>query len=169
MKIQVTLEFNSPEEAIVALGKYVKDAPAPVKSSSHEAPQAVQAPVAAGTPKRGRGRPPKNAKAEEPPKPTVVAAEARGAESPAPVADAGSSVAAPPEEKVSTQSAPPTEQDVIAALQACLNAVGMTKTRACFARFGVTRGSEVEPDQRAEFITYVGKVAKKEIDPEASA
>jgi len=36
-----------------------------------------------------------------------------------------------------------------------------------FVRYGVTRGAEVKPEDRAGFIAYCGQVARKEVDPEA--
>lgn len=174
MKVKVTFEFNSEAEAIVFLDRSSNPV-APVKSAAVEPSQAAKAPDAAGSDKRGRGRPKKvNGPASVP---------AVGATRPAP-----QTPAAPTTKTVAPEKAPdeahkadpagvvpapvaavPTPEQVVAALQKVLKAKGMPVTQQVFQRWGVTRGAEVKDAARAEFIAYCEKVATGEVDPAKAA
>ena len=169
MKVSVSLDFNTVEEAIKFLGDKVMG-PAPhgkLEAAPKPAPTGfVRAKIRAG---RGPGRPKK-----------IVAPDASlpsAAPTPAPAAPAAtpepaSPVKNPPIETVQATSTPeaaspvPSEDEVRAALQAVLDSVGMNKVTATLARFGVKRGREITPEQRTEFIAYCDQVARKEVDPE---
>ena len=155
MKVNVSFQFDSPEEAVQFLGRKVL--------GLQDAPKQPEAPKL--TEKRGRGRPPKKAEAPQEPKSAAEPAKADpavAASAPQPAASIGVVGQAP----AVMAAAVPSDADVTAALQAVLKATGMNKVTAIFARYGVQRGREVKGDDRAGFIAYCAKVASKEIDPE---
>jgi hypothetical protein len=168
MKVQVTFEFNSPEEAIAWQAKvFMPDQkPKAAGVAPGEPRQAASTPPPAEGPKRGRGRPPKKVTPPAPAqeanpdgaaKATVVAAEASGAESPT-----SSAPAAPSGEALS-------DADMTAALKALLAGPGMEPAQEVLKRFGVRRGAEVLQEDRPRFIKYAGLVAAKKVDPAKQA
>jgi hypothetical protein len=159
MKVNVSFQFDSPEEAVQFLGRKVLGV--------QDAPKQPEAPKP--TEKRGRGRPPKKAEAPQEPKSAAEPAKADpavAASAPQPAAPVKSPAAEPSQAPQAPVAAVPSDADVTAALQAVLKATGMNKVTAIFARYGVQRGREVKGDDRAGFIAYCAKVASKEIDPE---
>jgi hypothetical protein len=162
MKVNVSFQFDSPEEAVQFLGRKVLGV--------QDAPKQLEAPRP--TKKRGRGRPPKKAEAPVGPKPAVGdsaasdAAPTPTASAPQPAAPVKSPAAEPSQAAQAPTAAVPSDADVTAALQAVLKATGMNKVTAIFARYGVQRGREVKGEDRTGFIAYCAKVASKEIDPE---
>jgi hypothetical protein len=162
MKVNVSFQFDSPEEAVQFLGRKVLGV--------QDAPKQPEAPKPAE--KRGRGRPPKKAEAPAPSLSSVanqgaIPAEAPAASAPQPAAPVKSPAIEPsPAPQAPTAASIPADADVTAALQAVLKATSMNKVTAIFARYGVQRGREVKGDDREGFIAYCAKVASKEIDPE---
>jgi hypothetical protein len=159
VKVNVSFQFDSPEEAVQFLGRKVLGV--------QDAPKQPEAPKP--TEKRGRGRPPKKAEAPQEPKSAAEPAKADpavAALAPQPAAPVKSPAAEPSQAPQAPVAAVPSDADVTAALQAVLKATGMNKVTAIFARYGVQRGREVKGDDRAGFIAYCAKVASKEIDPE---
>jgi hypothetical protein len=159
MKVNVSFQFDSPEEAVQFLGRKVLGV--------QDAPKQPEAPKPAE--KRGRGRPPKKAEAPAPSLSSVanqgaIPAEAPTASAPTPAAPAANTP--PAAGAQSPAAAVPSDADVTAALQAVLKATSMNKVTAIFARYGVQRGREVKGEDRAGFIAYCAKVASKDIDPE---
>jgi hypothetical protein len=159
VKVNVSFQFDSPEEAVQFLGRKVLGV--------QDAPKQPEAPKP--TEKRGRGRPPKKAEAPQEPKSAAEPAKADpavAALAPQPAAPVKSPAAEPSQAPQAPVAAVPSDADVTAALQAVLKATGMNKVTAIFARYGVQRGREVKGEDRAGFIAYCAKVASKEIDPE---
>jgi hypothetical protein len=172
VKVNVSFQFDSPEEAVQFLGRKVLGV--------QDAPKQPEAPKP--TEKRGRGRPPKKAEAPQEPKsaaepakadPAVAASAPKGgtlqawaSKVPQPAAPVKSPAAEPSQAPQAPVAAVPSDADVTAALQAVLKATGMNKVTAIFARYGVQRGREVKGEDRTGFIAYCAKVASKEIDPE---
>jgi hypothetical protein len=167
MKVNVSFQFDSPEEAVQFLGRKVLGV--------QDAPKQPEAPKIAAE-KRGRGRPPKKAEALEkagasqpagvPVNAGVLLTPAPTASAPQPAAPVKSPAVEPSQASQAPTVAAPSDADVTAALQAVLKATGMNKVTAIFARYGVQRGREVKGEDRAGFIAYCAKVASKEIDPE---
>jgi hypothetical protein len=169
MKVNVSFQFDSPEEAVQFLGRKVLGVPPePAMPKQIEAPRPTE--------KRGRGRPPK--KAEAPEKAGASQGD-RGtgttgstptppptASVPQPAVPAKSPAAEPSQAAQAPTAAVPSDADVTAALQSVLKATGMNKVTAIFARYGVQRGREVKGEDRAGFMADCAKVASKEIDPE---
>jgi len=165
MKVNVSFQFDSPEEAVQFLGRKVLGV--------QDAPKQPETPKPAE--KRGRGRPPKKAEAPVVATPSAeesagahkaVAPSAPTASASQPVAPVKSPAAEPSQAPQAPVAAVPSDADVTAALQAVLKATSMNKVTAIFARYGVQRGREVKGEDRAGFIAYCAKVASKEIDPE---
>jgi hypothetical protein len=167
MKVNVSFQFDSPEEAVQFLGRKVLGV--------QDAPKQPEAPKPAAE-KRGRGRPPKKAEAPEkagasqpagvPASAGVLLTPAPTVSAPQPAAPVKNPAAEPSQAPQAPAAAVPSDADVTAALQAVLKATGMNKVTAIFARYGVQRGREVKGEDRTGFIAYCAKVASKEIDPE---
>jgi len=160
VKVNVSFQFDSPEEAVQFLGRKVLGV--------QDAPKQPEAPKPAAE-KRGRGRPPKKAEAPEKAgasQPAGVPASAGVLLTPAPTVSAPQPTGLSPAPQAPEVAS---DADVTAALQAVLKATSMNKVTAIFARYGVQRGREVKGEDRAGFIAYCAKVASKEIDPEKGA
>lgn len=198
MSVQVTLVFNTVEEAIVALGKVggitksttqlPPAAPKPAEplpiaetSSTAQAAVAASVPAAAGpdeAPKRQRKpradagvpRGPYKDKTIESPAPAGeanVAATVPQSSGAAPAASGVSETAAQPAPATSTPvgqtpmlaaAAVPAVEEVQKAVEKLFAAKDYDGTKECLARFGVKRGQDLMPDQRAEFIAKVNRV-----------
>lgn len=155
MSVKVTFEFANAEEAIVALGKIIG---APTTAAVPPAPPAEKP---ARKPRADKGQPrdpygPRNpeagASAGAP-----VGAQPQGALAQAPAAApaAAAPQATPP---AAPAAAAPTNNEVQAAVEKLFNAKGFEDCAAVLSRFGVKRGKDLLPEQRAEFIAKVDRV-----------
>jgi hypothetical protein len=161
MKVNVQLEFDSPEAAIAFLGRKVMEQ----EPKKPEVP-VVRTPPGPRQPRADKGKPRgPYKKAEAPAKSSSVeapqAAQAPESSAPEPAAQPAEDVSAeqPPASSVSVTepaaAAPiPTEADVTAALQDVLNGKGMPAVTAIFEKYGVRRGRDVPIEKRAEFLVY---------------
>lgn len=168
MAVQVALTFNSVDEAIVALAKLVaaggKVAPQPAA-----APQPVEKKERKGRSDAGQPRGPH--KKDEPNATGADTGAAQGAPASAAEAtparaavqagttdprttahNAGPSTSTTPAPVPTAPVAPPSPDDVQKAVEKLFNAKGYEDTHATLSRFGVTRGKDLTPDQRADFI-----------------
>jgi hypothetical protein len=175
MKVQVTFEFNSPEEAIAWHAKVFmpEQKPKAAGVAPGEPRQAASTPPPAEGPKRGRGRPPKTV---TPPAPAPEAKSAVEAGTETPVGSgADDAEAAGTTERIAPPSTTPaasaalSDADMTAALKAILAGPGMEPAQEVLKRFGVRRGAEVLQEDRPRFIKYAGLVAAKKVDPAKQA
>jgi hypothetical protein len=156
-KVVVTLEFDSVEASIAALGKVAGLVAAPAAAPKSDAPAAEKPPrkgrADAGVP---RG----------PHKPTEPIANATGAGAAAPVgttASAAVTQAAPvaaapapqPTPPVAIITAPIADDTVQAAVEKLFNKIDYDGTFAALSKFGVKRGKDLPQPVRAEFLQRV--------------
>lgn len=174
--VQVTLNFNSMDEAILALGKLAVGA-APIKAAVATGKSGAEIPVPATSTATKPGRKPRNdagkprGSYKEPAAPDVLATSVAPAPTPAAPVAADPKAAAPEtagarqSDKVGSGAAsadptpaaaapvkPISDEQIQSAIQALWDAKGAATTLAVFSRFGVKVGRELKPEQRADFI-----------------
>lgn len=174
MSVQVALTFNSVDEAIVALGKLVtaggKVAPQPAAAPQPAEKKERKGRSDAGQPRGPHKKDESNAAAAggsttgtSPVTPAAVASTTTGAPAASEpgVAQAASAVPAKPAAPAApTQppSAPATTDDVQTAIAKLYEDRGHIDCESVLSRFGVKRGKDLLPDQRAPFIAKVNRV-----------
>jgi hypothetical protein len=174
--VRITLEYNTAEEAIVALAK-LGDIESPVKNAApapvrEEGQQEHTAPAASAPEAAPRSRKPRAdaGKTRGPRKVNAAPAAATAVADVAPVPAAAPKPTAPasaPAEGDGPAAVDP--KDVQAAIEQLYAAKQADVTMAALARFGVSRGRDLKPEQRAEFIKYVQQIIAGTADPIASA
>ena len=130
--ISITLEFKTVDEAIVALAKHTQ-----LKAGASCTPMSGVVLANPDKPKRGRGRPKKAAEA-----PDVIEAT--------PVPELLGSV--------QPDVPPATLRDAQVALQSVLDAKGVNPAIDLLSRYGVTRLSDMLPEQYGQFVAEAGTV-----------
>ena len=148
MKVKVTLEFNTPEEAIKFLGDKVM---APLPKAVPDAPRKQRADI--GKPRgayKKAAEPVKNPPIEPVQATSTPASAAPEAAAP----DAASPLAEAPTTEAPVAAAPVTDAEMQEVLQAVLSAKGMPAVTAIFEKYGVKRGREVAAEKRAEFVAH---------------
>lgn len=174
--IQVTFQFKTIEEAVATLGTLLQrgapvpnvDKPAvdPSGKSSNRKPRAD-----AGK-KRGSY---KNVEAPGSRAPLAGAEQsaggdnvkvAEGQQTPPPAASTPETAAPTPPEEANDKGSPsesdaavPDEKAVQAALDKVFTAKGLKPTMALLAEFGVAKGRDLKPEQRADFIKRAEETA----------
>ena len=171
--IEITFYFNTIEEAIATLGSLVQKA-APVATVDDPAkPLVIEKPVVKPRkPRADAGKPRGPYKnVEAPGTGSAPQPDAPAAEDPAggvPVASTPET--APPEASAQQEvtaaqpstpeaGAAPDESAVQAALERLFAAKGAQPALQLLAEFGVKRGRDLKPEQRADFIKRAGEVA----------
>ena len=148
MKVKVTLEFNTPEEAIKFLGDKVM---APLPKAAPDGPRKPRADI--GKPRgayKKVAEPVKSSPVEAPqatPAPAPATPEAAAPDAASPLAEA-------PTTEAPVAAAPVSDAEMQEVLQAVLSAKGMPAVTAIFEKYGVKRGREVSAEKRAEFVAY---------------
>lgn len=172
-KVNVTLEFESPEAAIAALGKLVG-------LTADKAPRKPRNDA-------GRERGPHKPPAGQPPVVPPNAAAASATAKPAAEQGGNASSAATDPSKAgqqvatststsaqasggaasapTTTAAAATQEDVVKAMDGAFNAVGLEVCRAALGRFGVQRIPQVAPEHRAPLVVMLEKLAKVTAKP----
>lgn len=171
-------EFGSVDLAIVTLGKMVgapsakRGDPAPAAAgdtTSAAASSAVPpAPVAPATPTRQRKPRADKGQPRGPYKAGATEAKAEGAGAQGGNPD-GAPVGSPAAPQVAAATAPaggpaapaaavPSDAELQAAVERFFAARGIDDSMALFSRFGVKRGRDLLPEQRAEYIAKVDRV-----------
>ena len=147
MKVKVTLEFNSPEEAIKFLGDKVM---APLPKAVPDAPRKQRADI--GKPRgayKKAAEPVKN-----PPIESVQATSTPDSAAPKAAAPAVEERTDKADTLAPVAAAPVTDAEMQEVLQAVLSAKGMPAVTAIFEKYGVKRGREVPAEKRAEFVAH---------------
>jgi pyruvate dehydrogenase E2 component (dihydrolipoamide acetyltransferase) len=176
MSVKITLEFKSVDEAIVALGKLTPEAHAKALAAATQVPAAAaapatEAPAKTRKPRADAGQPRGPYKTTEQnavaaggaptgTQPTEAPAQSTPAQAPvAPAAAAVPATAAQPQASTpAPESAPaaavvvPTPEQVQAAVEGLYNAKGFDICSEVLGRYGVKRGKDLLPEQRADFI-----------------
>ena len=165
--IEITFYFNTIEEAIATLGSLVQKA-APVANLEKPAQPLVietkvtkpRKPRADAGQKRG---PYKNVEAQPAP---AVSVDARPAAAPQVVASTPETAAPAAQEEVTDKgstsglaAAAPTEAEVQAAIDKVFSAKGLKAAMAALDSFGVKRGRDLKPEDRAAFIQKAEEIA----------
>ena len=148
MKVKVTLEFNSPEEAIKFLGDKVM---APLPKAVPDAPRKQRADI--GKPRgayKKAAEPVKNPPIEPVQATSTPASAAPKAAAPD-MTEATPAVLPIPSRDA---AAPVSDAEMQEVLQAVLSAKGMPAVTAIFEKYGVKRGREVPAEKRAEFVAH---------------
>lgn len=176
MSIKIHLEFDSVDEAIVALGKMVGT---PVRAANPAvtagAPAVQAAPATTRKPRSDAGKPrgphkQPNAAPQDQDRKAPATADSALTTSPAVAApESAVAPAAAPTQAPTAPAVPaatvPTQEAVQAAVEKLYNAKGMEVTRDTLARFGVKRAKELPDDQRAAFIAKAEAVAAGKEQP----
>ena len=177
-KVSVTLEFDSVEAAIAALGKQMVGAPGVTQRGERGADKAKDAGSnpAAGTAPTTRSRKPRAdaGKPRGPYKDAEAAKAAAPATTSIPPSAGSSAVTDPsnagvaatststPADPVPVASAPNNEpavtiEDCRARLEKLFDAKGIVAAQDVLSRFGVKRAGDMKPEQYADFIQHVNE------------
>ena len=156
MKTRVTFEFDSVDEAIVALGKLAGTKPVLTPEQAAAAEKVVALEKARkGRNDKGKKRGPYGAHPQDAEKKEEISAntaENTPATKDIPAEPAKEGEVLPPE-----QPAIPSAADAQKALEELFNKRGIEVARDALSRFGCKRVSELKEGSRAEFIALVEK------------
>lgn len=169
--IQVTFQFKTIEEAVATLGTLLQRG-APVPNVDKPATEAAGS-VSTRKPRADAGKKRGSYKNVEAPAQAVKSTPAGGESDAAPASVVGPAAstpetAAPAAQEEATDkgstseldAAVPDEKAVQAALDKVFTAKGLKPTMALLAEFGVAKGRDLKPEQRAAFIAKAEEQAK---------
>lgn len=170
--IEITFYFNTIEEAIATLGSLVQKA-APVANLEKPAqPLVIETKVTKPRkPRADAGQKRGPYKKVEAPKEATADSQATGEAASGPDASAASTPeTAPPEASAQQEAtaaqpltpeagAAPTEAEVQAAIDKVFSAKGLKAAMAALDSFGVKRGRDLKPEDRAAFIQKAEEIA----------
>lgn len=178
--LKVTLEFDTVEAAIVALGKIAGIAkvraaagasaasvPTPPVAPAAEAVKPAEGAKRRGRPRKdaaGAGAQPDNASAATTPAAVPAAPTTGPAAGDAPSGNTGAvqqtepkAAAAPAAQQAPAAGPVPSQEEVVAALEPYATKKGLIEARNLLSRYGVQRARELLPEQRADFIAECKK------------
>lgn len=172
--IQVTFQFKTIEEAVATLGTLLQRG-APVPNVDKPATEAAGS-VSTRKPRADAGKKRGSYKNVEAPveqatpagavKPAGDGRTVEGQQTPPPAASTPETAAPAAQEEVTDKgstseldAAVPDEKAVQAALDKVFTAKGLKPTMALLAEFGVAKGRDLKPEQRADFIKKAEETA----------
>jgi len=178
MRVSVAFEFGSVAEAVHFMGQHIEgdvtaavvvsDKPGTTAKPTMPAGPIVTSPaIEAVKRKAGRPRKPKDNVTPEP----APAQAATSVSSPepasvvAPVPVAPAQAITPTSEKVAPAAAVPTNEQLVASMQAILDSRGMEAVMATLQRHGVAKASLLRDEDKAAFVTYCADVVSGKINP----